>query len=389
MSRIVLNDGDVLYASVVNQIGEPIPDGQDLIGHGPKVVDAYLADDPDAIKSRFYSFYNRLRVSYLSGQTFSYSGGAVLLGSGVVVSIPSGSLVIPASSTRFIYVDNVGSVQATATLPNESFPMAFVTSAGAVTDLRDKIVDRVTPSQIPATASFQPGMGMEFYGSTLPAGGWLWMDGASYPVSTYPGLFAAIGYTHGGSGANFNVPDKRGRVGVGAGQGAGLTLRSLGQTFGAETHTLTVSEMPLHNHGVSDPGHNHGVNETAHVHGLSDPGHGHGVYDPGHSHSAYVWTSGGDDGLTDGFLKNNVAFAGEDKGPNTYRTTNVNGTTLIGLVSTGIGIYPTATGVAMSSVKTNLSLNAATTGLTISSQGGGGSHNNLQPSLVCNYIIKF
>ena len=36
-------------------------------------------------------------------------------------------------------------------------------------------------------------------------------DGASYSVSAYPALFAAIGYSFGGSGASFNVPDFRGR----------------------------------------------------------------------------------------------------------------------------------------------------------------------------------
>lgn len=36
-------------------------------------------------------------------------------------------------------------------------------------------------------------------------------DGRSYSVSAYPALFAAIGYSHGGSGLNFNVPDYRSR----------------------------------------------------------------------------------------------------------------------------------------------------------------------------------
>jgi hypothetical protein len=36
-------------------------------------------------------------------------------------------------------------------------------------------------------------------------------DGTSYTTAAYPALFAAIGYSFGGSGANFNVPDFRGR----------------------------------------------------------------------------------------------------------------------------------------------------------------------------------
>ena len=42
-----------------------------------------------------------------------------------------------------------------------------------------------------------------------------------------------------------------GRVAIGAGKGNGLTERTFGQTGGAETHTLTVAEMPGHSHTYS------------------------------------------------------------------------------------------------------------------------------------------
>ena len=83
-------------------------------------------------------------------------------------------------------------------------------------------------------------------------GGWFDCNGQTLAKgevgSTYYDLFLAIGYTYGGSGANFNVPDMRGRVGVGLGQGAGLTDRPLADISGAETHTLTVAQMPNHSH---------------------------------------------------------------------------------------------------------------------------------------------
>lgn len=107
----------------------------------------------------------------------------------------------------------------------------------------DKSGERLTES----------GMMVAYGGSTAP-NGWLLCQGQSVAKATYPFLFAAIGYTYGGSGANFNVPDMRGQVPVGIGGTLGLTL---GQEFGEVTHTLTIPEMPSHNHPfatLSNPG---------------------------------------------------------------------------------------------------------------------------------------
>ena len=100
-----------------------------------------------------------------------------------------------------------------------------------------------------------------FVHSLLPAGtiiqyaangvpsGWLFCNGQSLSTSTYVLLFTAIGYTYGGSGSTFNIPDMQGRVGIGDGTGTGLTTRNLGVSGGEETHTLAVNEMPSHDHG--------------------------------------------------------------------------------------------------------------------------------------------
>jgi len=42
---------------------------------------------------------------------------------------------------------------------------------------------------------------------TRAGDGWVLANGASLSTSAYPELFAAIGYTYGGSGANFNIPN--------------------------------------------------------------------------------------------------------------------------------------------------------------------------------------
>jgi microcystin-dependent protein len=89
---------------------------------------------------------------------------------------------------------------------------------------------------------------------------WLLCNGRSLLVNDYPLLFAVIGYAFGGSGANFNLPDPRSRVLGLIGQGSGLSNRTLGQNVGAETHTLTIDQMPSHNHTITDPGHSHTYN---------------------------------------------------------------------------------------------------------------------------------
>jgi hypothetical protein len=99
-----------------------------------------------------------------------------------------------------------------------------------------------------------------FAGSSAPVG-YLICDGAAISRTIYANLFAAIGTLYGvGNGSTtFNLPDLRGRTIIGAGQGAGLTNRTIASKGGEETHTLTVNEMPSHAHGVNDPGHNHGT----------------------------------------------------------------------------------------------------------------------------------
>ena len=58
--------------------------------------------------------------------------------------------------------------------------------------------------------SFPAGAVVYFAMPTAPSG-WLFCNGASVSTTTYASLFAAIGYTYGGAGGNFNLPNLNGQ----------------------------------------------------------------------------------------------------------------------------------------------------------------------------------
>lgn len=99
-----------------------------------------------------------------------------------------------------------------------------------------------------------------------------------------------------------------------------------GKTGGAKTVTLTTNQIPAHKHTLNDSGHTHGV---------SDPGHKHIGFGKN-----YPTESGNHPSLGDGGGDRNME-------------TNTAGT--------------------------NISINKATTGITMSNAGGGQAHNNMPP----------
>jgi microcystin-dependent protein len=82
-----------------------------------------------------------------------------------------------------------------------------------------------------------------FAGNFAPAG-WMFCEGQLLPISENDVLFTLIGTTYGGDGeSTFALPDLRGRIPLHQGNGSVLA-----DTGGAETVTLTVSQIPAHAH---------------------------------------------------------------------------------------------------------------------------------------------
>jgi microcystin-dependent protein len=79
--------------------------------------------------------------------------------------------------------------------------------------------------------------------------GWALCQGQSLAISSNSALFSLLGTTFGGDGQNtFNLPDLRGRVAVGQGQGPGLSTYAQGEAGGAETVVLNANQSPMHTH---------------------------------------------------------------------------------------------------------------------------------------------
>lgn len=228
------------------------------------------------------------------------------------------------------------------------------------------VVANVEPNPIPAGAM------MAWASDVVPAN-WLLCDGAAVSRSTYASLFAAIGtqYGSGDGTTTFNLPNLKGRTIVGK-DSTQTEFDVLGETGGAKTHTLTISEMPSHTH--SNTLSSNVVASSAHRHEFKISMLDSGNYSPAGPNAgwgsgtgtagAYRYSTGQWQG---GLLNGSVSATGENYNAASTRT---------------LGRYDT-TGDTTNPTET------ATVGITNASAGSGAAHNNLQPYIVLNYIIKF
>jgi len=91
-----------------------------------------------------------------------------------------------------------------------------------------------------------------FAGNYAPRG-WAFCNGQILPISQYQAVFTILGYTYGGDGkTTFALPDLRGRVPIHTGASTGPRAREvrLGESSGSNDNTLTIGNLPKHNHPV-------------------------------------------------------------------------------------------------------------------------------------------
>ena len=93
-----------------------------------------------------------------------------------------------------------------------------------------------------------------FAGNFAPRG-YALCEGQSLPINQYQALYSLLGTTYGGDGRiTFALPDLRGRVPIGPGQGAGLSYYALGDSGGVQSVVLSEAQMPVHDHALPSGG---------------------------------------------------------------------------------------------------------------------------------------
>jgi len=131
-------------------------------------------------------------------------------------------------------------------------------------DGKGLVYDDATDTFIYTNFSGLPaGLGPLPWPAAAAPAGWLLCYGQAVSRTTYAGLFAVISTTYGvGDGSTtFNLPDLRGRIPLGKDNMGGVSADvvtdteadTIGGTFGAETHALTIAELAAHDHAYTAP----------------------------------------------------------------------------------------------------------------------------------------
>lgn len=211
-----------------------------------------------------------------------------------------------------------------------------------------------------------------YAGSSAPTG-WLLAYGQAISRTTYSALYAVVGTTYGtGDGSTtFNLPDLRGRIPAGLdnmGGSAASRLTSGNSGITATTLGATGGDERVHQHTHTQNAHTHtqdSHNHTQNSHNHTQDAHGHTLW------NANSLTMGSSESGTPDFVRsifNRVAF-------DNY--------------STQWYAAPT-TATNQATTATNQAATATNQSTTATNQNfGSGAAQNVQPTIVLNYIIKY
>ena len=226
------------------------------------------------------------------------------------------------------------------------------------------------------------GIVMMYGGAAAPPGGkWALANGASLATVTYPDLFAIIGYTYGGAGGSFSLPNLGGRVPVGP--GSGVTLGSTGGSADAAvvTHTHAID----HNHAavtsaIQSADHTHAG--AAHTHSLSVTGSTNTTGSHTHSFAPFAGFINGSDALLD------IHDGGASQGYSLVSTPGNAGDHSHTVTASGTSGAASATTTGVNSVDHTHSVDVPNFTGTSGSTGVAATGLNMQPYVGISFVIR-